>query len=612
MTGRTTTRGRSRLLGALGAGTAVVLLCQAAAPGTTLPASVAPAPGATAVAEGATTYVVQTDDVTAVGEQLADLGAAPTRTFEDVGSLTVALTPAQLAALEAGGDVAAVAPEQEFSVDATQAQAPWGLDRIDQAALPLDQSFTYDDVAGAGVRVYVVDTGVSGGTQLSGRLAAGMSAVAGSSSTTDCHGHGTHVAGTVAGTTFGVAKKATVVPVRVLDCEGRGSTSTVVAGLDWVLATHAAGTPGVVNLSLGGPRNEALDAAVEEVVRRGLVVVAAAGNKAEDACTQSPAAAPAAVTVGASDEHDDRAYFSNHGPCLDVFAPGNRIMSTSLTYASGAELRSGTSMAAPHASGVAALVLARNPGATATQVAESLRATSRDVVADPRSPGVGLLSSSSALVAGSMAPSRTSLYVQEAYQRLVGRAPSSTSAATWTSRLDAGASRLTLASSLTSSVTYRGQIVDAAYGTYLDRSPSATMLAQWRSKLGAGSTQQDLEAYLLASATYYSLAGGTPRAWVETMSQDLLGRAPTTDQLARWTPGARTVAGRTSVARTVLASTTHLHRRVDGQYQLLLGRASTAKERTTWTTNLRSGVRLETFSARLVASTELWNGLGEG
>lgn len=395
-------RARSRLLGTVGAGTVVVLLCQTAA------ASASPVGAAVPVGAETSTYVVQGEDLEKVTEVLAGLGVTPEETFDELGSLTVDLAPQQLASLEAAPAVDAVSPEHVYSVDATQTSStPWGLDRLDQAGPTLDGRFTYDDKAGQGVRVYVVDTGVTGGTQLSGRLAAGTNTTGDANGTADCHGHGTHVAGIAAGTTFGVAKKATVVPVRVLGCTGGGTTSTVIAGLDWIASTHPAGVRGVVNLSLGGPRDTPLDAAVEALEEQGFVVVAAAGNETADACTKSPAGAPSVLTVGASDEHDARADFSNYGPCLDLFAPGNRIVSTSLVYESGAELRSGTSMAAPHVAGVAALALSRHPSATPAQVAQTLTSSARQVVTGASSTTRGLLSADVSTLTTSTLPSPT-------------------------------------------------------------------------------------------------------------------------------------------------------------------------------------------------------------
>ncbi|BAS10899.1 extracellular serine proteinase [Arthrobacter sp. Hiyo4] len=240
------------------------------------------------------------------------------------------------------------------------------------AALPLSGSYTWT-AAGAGVNAYVVDTGVlASHSEFAGRVAAGWTAVADGRGSGDCNGHGTHVAGTVAGTTYGVAKAATIVPVRVLDCTGSGFNSDVVAGLDWIAANHAAGTPAVVNMSLGGVASAAVDSALQGVINDGVAAVVAAGNSAADACGSSPARLPAAVTVAASDSADRQASFSNFGSCVDLYAPGVGIVSASYTSNTATASMSGTSMASPHTAGAAALLLSQNPALTPAQVAASL------------------------------------------------------------------------------------------------------------------------------------------------------------------------------------------------------------------------------------------------
>src|SRR5436190_3860732 len=211
--------------------------------------------------------------------------------------------------------------EEDATVSATSSS--WGLDRIDQRALPLDGSFTSAGT-GAGVNVYIVDTGILASHEdFGGRVAAGFDGVGDNNGTTDCNGHGTHVAGIVGGTDKGVAKSATLVPVRVLDCTGSGSLSTVIAGLDWVLQDHAQSTsPAVVNMSLSGDASSALDAEVNSLLSAGITVAVAAGNDNVPACAKSPARVAGAITVGASTSLDQRASFSNYGPCVDLFAPG--------------------------------------------------------------------------------------------------------------------------------------------------------------------------------------------------------------------------------------------------------------------------------------------------
>lgn len=348
------------------------MLVSAVLSATALPAAaVAPAdPGATG------RYIVQYASGTDVAAEAAGLraqGLAVGRTFTHAfrGALVTA-NPAQAAALAKAGRVLSVEADAPVSISATQQPAPWGLDRVDQRPLPLSGSFSWTS-SEAGVTAYVVDTGVlASHSEFTGRITSGWTAVADGRGSSDCNGHGTHVAGTVAGTAYGVAKNATIVPVRVLDCNGSGYNSDVVAGLDWVAANHAGGSPAVVNLSLGGAASSAVDTAIQAVVNDGVAAVVAAGNSAVDACGTSPARVPAAVTVAASDSADKQASFSNFGSCVDLYAPGVGISSAYHTSSSATASMSGTSMAAPHVAGAAAVLLSQNPALTPAQVSGAL------------------------------------------------------------------------------------------------------------------------------------------------------------------------------------------------------------------------------------------------
>ncbi|MCU1592963.1 MAG: putative subtilase-family protease [Frankiales bacterium] len=260
-----------------------------------------------------------------------------------------------------------------------QSAPPWGLDRIDQRALPLDHSFRWGS-GGEGVTVFVVDTGIRlSSHDFAGRAVTGVDEVDGGEAT-DCNGHGTHVAGLVGGSRFGVAKKAHLVAVRVLDCNGRGTSATVQRGLDWVLAHHSG--PSVLNLSLGGAPSAALDKQVRALVRAGITVVVAAGNDGADACQTSPARTHVAITVSATDIHDGKPAWANTGTCVDLFAPGLNISSDWDTSDSASKTISGTSMAAPLVAGAAAVWLGLHPSATPAQVRAALvRGATTGVVA---------------------------------------------------------------------------------------------------------------------------------------------------------------------------------------------------------------------------------------
>ncbi len=261
-----------------------------------------------------------------------------------------------------------VEEDSVMSIDATQTNPPWGLDRIDQRNRPLNASYTYN-WTGSGVRVYVIDTGIrTSHNQFGGRASNVFDAFGGSGA--DCNGHGTHVAGTIGGSTYGVAKSAMLRGVRVLNCSGSGSTSGVIAGVDWVRQNRI--DPAVANMSLGGGVSSALDTAVNNLANSGVAIAVAAGNSNTNACNSSPARAANAITVGATTSTDSRASFSNFGTCLDIFAPGQGIVSSWYTSNTATASLSGTSMASPHVAGAAALYKQANPSASATTIRNAL------------------------------------------------------------------------------------------------------------------------------------------------------------------------------------------------------------------------------------------------
>lgn len=248
----------------------------------------------------------------------------------------------------------------------TQPSATWGLDRVDQRDRPLNGTYVYDTTA-ANVYTYIIDTGVRPThVDFGNRVLSGFSSINDGRGSNDCNGHGTHVAGTVAGNTWGVAKAARIVPIRVLDCQGSGSNAGVIAGMDWVAANHI--KPAVANMSLGGGASTATDNAVTAMRNAGVTVVVAAGNENQNACNVSPARSPNAITVGATTNTDARSNFSNWGSCVNIFAPGSSITAPWHTSNTATNTINGTSMAAPHVAGAAALFLANNPNATPAQV----------------------------------------------------------------------------------------------------------------------------------------------------------------------------------------------------------------------------------------------------
>ncbi|MFE7749676.1 S8 family peptidase [Streptomyces sp. NPDC057428] len=307
------------------------------------------------------------------------LGVSTLFTYSKVlHGFAASLTPAQLEQVRGAAGVSAVEENSEASVSPPAASSAaglvaassWGQDRIDQRKLPLDATYTAAG-RGEGVTAYILDTGIeAGNTEFGARVGFGYDAVGDGRNGEDCNGHGTHVAGTVAGATYGVAPDASLVPVRVLNCEGSGTWAGIIAGLDWI--AQNAEQPAVVNASLGGPASSAVDDAFDALAAGGTLPVVAAGNENQDACDVSPARADGVLAVGASDKQDRQAAFSNWGTCVWMYAPGVNIVSAKL--GGGSTALSGTSMASPHVAGVAALYKERNPDATPQEVADRLAA----------------------------------------------------------------------------------------------------------------------------------------------------------------------------------------------------------------------------------------------
>jgi subtilisin family serine protease len=285
-----------------------------------------------------------------------------------INGFAVEMTEAEAEALSQDYRVKYVEEDSVVTADATQSNPPWGLDRIDQRNRPLNAIYTFN-WTGSGVRAYVIDTGIrTTHSQFGTRAAVSFDAFGGNGQ--DCNGHGTHVAGTIGGSTYGVAKNVLLRAVRVLDCNGSGSTSGVIAGVDWVRLNHT--PPAVANMSLGGGASSALDTAVNNLHNANVTIAVAAGNSNANACNSSPARAANAVTVGSTTTTDARSSFSNFGTCVDIFAPGSGILSAWFSSNTATATLSGTSMASPHVAGAAALYKQANPSASSTTIRNAL------------------------------------------------------------------------------------------------------------------------------------------------------------------------------------------------------------------------------------------------
>jgi len=394
-------RTHRRTLATVGMLAGAAMVATMAAPATAAPSvgEIRSAGGATAVADS---YIVVLKDssvggragtrqatVKSTASSLAErFGGSLGYVYGDaLNGFEVKLSEKAAKRLAAHPSVDYVEQNHTVNLTATQTNPPWGLDRIDQRNLPLDGRYTYVS-DGTRVKVYVIDTGIRiTHNDFGGQAIYGYDAVDGTLPADDCNGHGTHVAGTVGGTTYGVAKDSIPVAVRVLGCTGSGTWAQVISGINWVTSDHQAGQPAVANMSLGGATNSALNTAVANSIADGITYAVASGNSNANACNFSPASVPTALTVNASQSNDARASFSNWGTCTDLFAPGVSVLSAWHTSNTATNTISGTSMASPHVAGAAARVLEVNPTWTPAQVHSYLVSQATPNVVT--SPGTG-------------------------------------------------------------------------------------------------------------------------------------------------------------------------------------------------------------------------------
>lgn len=380
--------------------------------------------------------------------------------------MAIRANEAQARALAKNPNVSFVEENGQVNANITQTGATWGLDRIDQRNLPLDSLYNYSNTA-SNVTAYIIDTGIlTSHVDFGGRASVGYDALGGTGQ--DCNGHGTHVAGTVGGNAYGVAKGIKLKAVRVLDCTGSGTNTGVISGINWVTANKT--LPAVANMSLGGGYSSALNSAVANSIAAGITYAVAAGNSNRDACLESPSSTSTAITVGATTNTDARASYSNYGTCLDLFAPGSSIKSDWYSSTTATSIISGTSMASPHVAGAAALYLSANPSATPASVTAAIKnSTTPNKVTSAGTGSPNLLLYSASSGGGDTTPPTVSLASPTSGQVLSGSAVTLSANAAdivAVSRVDFYAGANLLGSDTTSPYSIAWNSASIANGTY--------------------------------------------------------------------------------------------------------------------------------------------------